>query len=321
MKGESAALVKVWNKRSGWFSKVMRKVEESGVQLPCFGKSALYNDVDSSPIARRAASQNCLTGNKGGACPILELCGQAGKESHYTWNVWGGEFKGHPVAPLTPVVVTKWMKETLGQTDSAKILESFAVGIPSLVPLLNEEGGSDVIYMVDECLSLRVPDPRQAVLLRRKIAREALLLHRSTVNTATIDLTCGEYATCISPWHMDWRAAPVDVKIIPHTTKSRCVALAVYLTVENCWEAKNAEGLSGIDRLYIAQLTRVAEAVGVDEPLVLGDVSDSVTWYKGITGRTPEGQEISALLTLMRAGQELQCTTVREILAVGKDEF
>lgn len=328
MKAEPVRMQRIWSLKTGWFSKILREVDEKGIKLPCFDKELLYNNVGESPIARRAAAQNCLTGNKGGPCPILYECAKAGRDSGYKWNVWGGKFQNRSVVPLTPAVVSKWMAETLRQTDSAnrqtdsaKILRTFSVGIPSLAKLLNAEGGSDLLHMVDQCLSLRQPDPRTAVLLRRKLAADALLLQGNAPGTAMIGLSCAEYASCISPWHMVWEKEPINISIIPHSTSSRQIALSLYLSMCEGWTPTNSGELSGINRLYVAQVIRVAEAIGLDEPFVAGHVSDSVTWYSTLTNRMPVGQEIGALLTLMRAGQELSCMTVREVLAVGKDEF
>lgn len=321
MKGESKRLLEVWGAEKGWFWKVLRTQDEIGAKLPCDGKQVLYGYVDKSPVARRAAAQNCLTGNNGGPCPILEKCAKAGKDSGYSWNVWGGYYQSKPVAPLTPAVVSRWMMETLRQTDSSKILMTFSLGIPSLRGLLNSEGGSDLLCMVDECLSLRVPDPRTAVLLRRRVAVEALLLQGNTPGTAMIELSCKEYSTCVSPWHMVWTKEPVNINIIPYSTSSRQIALSIYLTMCEGWTSTNSGEITGINRLYVAQVVRVAEAIGMDEPFVTGQVSDAVTWYTTLTDRRPAGQEIGALLTLMRAGQELSCMTVREILAVGKEEY
>lgn len=319
MKEDPIRLRKVWGLKDGWFAKILRDADRNQVALPCVGKERLYGAVTESPIARRAAAQNCLTGFGGSHCPILAACAKAGKDSQYKWNVWGGKFQNQPVPPVSPRTVQKWMRETLRETDGSQILKVFSIGIPSLQDLLNEEGGSDLVYMQGECLSLRHADAKTAVLLRRRLANEALLLRSDAPGTAMIELSCAEYSTCISPWHFVWSKEPVN--IIPHTTDSRCVALALYLTMENSWNATNASGLTGIHRLYVSQLMRAASLIGMDEALVVGNVSDSVTWYQGLTGRAPYGQELSAMLTLVRAAQELSCMTIREILAVGKEEF
>lgn len=311
--GTLEAQERVWGRGHGWFPPIMAQALDDGEKLPCHNKSNIYDAAHSSPIARRAAALICTQSG----CILQENCARAAIESGYA-GVWGGKFNGKNVSALTPDAVRRWFKNVL---DNEKIAESeylqrFSAVIPSLPDVL---AGVDV-EIKDGCLNLVYPEPRLAVILRRRITDDAIMLGQETPGCGRIELTCGEFGRCIAPWHMQWYRDHHATAINGEVDKLN-ICLALYAMFDAGWHNEPVAQITGMDRLFVAQLRRVAEVLSPVEPFLAGTASDIISWYALLSHRPVGAHEAGALLTITRVGLELSCFNIAQLRDVGAEHF
>lgn len=308
---------KVWGE-SGWFKDILRASVDNEEFYPCYGKSFIYDASEASPIARRAAAIICSD------CPIRNDCARAGRDSGY-YGVWGGRFRGaDEILPLDVQTVTRWIKYVQKTSSTEDLIKNFGRGIPMFLDLLKEKRIQTAFE--DECLIIARINPKLAISLRREITNQALLLGSDTYGTARIELTCNNFAYCISPWHMRWSADRPIFPLDKSIAGSRNIALALYLTLRESWFDARAAEVACLDKSWVGYLRRTAKIVGLDTEFVYGSAGDITTWLRIYWDKTSRKgrlnpQYISAILTLSRVSQELSCRTMNEILDVGKEEY
>jgi hypothetical protein len=311
---------------NGWFTRAMNGALEDG-PLPCSGQGRVYGAAaDGSPIAAACAMRICTKGAKGNSCPILWECARAGAESGYP-GVWGGLKGGEdPIRGPQPAAVRAWVAsvEKKHRGDPRMIMNIMLEGIPTFGDLLREEAADGKIspgFTEDGCLALSTPDARVAVQIRRRITRDAVMLGIDNLGMARIELTCRNTASCISPWHMLWSS---DREVVAHQVTlegSRSVAFALFLLQDAGWTGENIQQMTGFSVQTISTLGEVALRFG-DQQFVHGNAWDILQWGRYAAGPKPlNGQQENAVIRLVRAGEELSCSNVPELISVGRELY
>lgn len=307
----------VWGE-NGWFKDILRASIDNEEFYPCYDRSVIYDATEASPIARRAAAIICAD------CPIRDACARAGRDSGY-YGVWGGKFRGLDIIPPLDVqTVTRWIKYVQKTSETEDLIKNFGRGIPTFLNLLRQKKVKTAFE--NECLVITDIDPKLAISLRREITNEALLLGSDAYGTARIELTCNNFAYCISPWHMRWSADRPIFPLDASVAGSRNVALALYLTLNEEWLNARAAEVACLNKSWVGYLRRTAEVIGPDTEFLYGSAGDITTWFQIYWDKSKwrqrlNPQYISAVLTLARVSQELSCRTLNEIIDVGKEEY
>lgn len=288
-------------------------------QVACIGKSGIFDAAHSSIIARWIAARICEE------CPIQATCSTAAEDGQ-EYGVWGGRFSADgrswsDVKALRQNEVMTSLLTAINPKDRQPLRGHRMVHVankvaPGIWDLFTDEQGKLTHRTQDQCIirqARRVPLPDGTIGSERLYILTTILCLQMDEGRGSIHTTCST-RDCVSPWHLRWRRGPLSL--------ARSIALGLYATSIRGWTVERATEITGMqsrDLTLISSLAEMFSAAGAKIPYpALGEITSG---FQVITGREPTTAEMSGLIRLCSAADDLDCDTVADLVEAGRSEF
>jgi hypothetical protein len=285
---------------------------------PCLNKGRLFDAAHKSFVARWAARTLC------DRCPLsgeFGSCLKAGTEGGEV-GVWGG-FSSSDGKTWSPVglvrqgdVLRALLKAVSGKRGVAMIRAVDRIA-PGMRELFLDDDGKMKFKTVrgTQCI---VRDGRQSLLPNgeRGSARSFIMMDLLGVvvddGQLVVHATCST-GGCIAPWHLRWIKAPHGMP--------RSIALALHSYYNKGWKLPQASEISGILPRELRLYCELSELFSTGEQLPGPELETMTTVFKSKTNRAPTNRELTALIRLCGAADDLDCDSIEDLLVVGESEF